>query len=69
MEYYARKKDFEKAYQYKIAVEQYDDSIRNVRSINSINEIDYRYNQDTTLLKRDIGSACHTDFHSYPSKE
>ena len=33
---------------------QYDDSIRNVRSINSINEIDYRYNQDTTLLKRDI---------------
>ena len=54
MEYYARKKDFEKAYQYKIAVEQYDDSIRNVRSINSINEIDYRYNQDTTLLKRDI---------------
>ena len=32
----------------------YDDSIRNVRSINSINEIDYRYNQDTTLLKRDI---------------
>ena len=51
---YARKKNFEKAYQYKIAVEQYDDSIRNVRSINSINEIDYRYNQDTTLLKRDI---------------
>ncbi len=35
-------------------MEQYDDSIRNVRSINSINEIDYRYNQDTTLLKRDI---------------
>lgn len=54
MEYYARKKDFEKAYHYKIAVDQYDDSIRNVRSINSINEIDYRYNQDTTLLKRDI---------------
>lgn len=54
MEYYAQKKDFEKAYQYKIAVEQYDDSIRNVRSINSIHEIDYRYNQDTTLLKRDI---------------
>ena len=54
MEYYAQKKDFEKAYRYKIAVEQYDDSMRNVRSINSINEIDYRYNQDTTLLKRDI---------------
>lgn len=54
MEYYAQKKDFEKAYQYKVTVEQYDDSIRNVRNINSINEIDYRYNQDTTLLKRDI---------------
>lgn len=48
------RKTLKKPYQYKIAVEQYDDSIRNVRSINSINEIDYRYNQDTTLLKRDI---------------
>lgn len=54
MEYYAQKGDFAKAYRYKIAVEQYDDSMRNVRYVNNINEIDYRYKQDTTLLKRDI---------------
>lgn len=54
MEYYAKKKDFAKAYRYKIAVEQYDDSMRNVRYVNNITEIDYRYKQDTTLLKQDI---------------
>lgn len=35
-------------------VEKYNDSIRNERHMNSIAEIDYRYRQDTTLLKRDI---------------
>lgn len=33
---------------------QYDDSMRNLRHINNITEIDYRYRQDTTLLKRDV---------------
>lgn len=54
MEYYAQKGDFAKAYRYRMAVEQYDDSMRNVRYVNNIAEIDYRYKQDTTLLKRDI---------------
>lgn len=54
MEYYAQKGDYANAYRYKIAVEQYDDSMRNIRYVNNINEIDYRYKQDTTLLKRDI---------------
>lgn len=54
MEYYAQIGDFDKAYHYKIAVDQYDDSMRNVRYVNNITEIDYRYKQDTTLLKRDI---------------
>lgn len=54
MEYYAQKQNFEKAYQYKLAVEKYDDSIRNIRNINNVNEIAYRYDQDTTLLRRDI---------------
>ncbi len=54
MEYYAQKKDFAKAYEYRLAVEKYDDSIRNIRNVNNIHEIDYRYNQDTTLLRRDI---------------
>ena len=35
-------------------MEKYNDSIRNERHMNSIAEIDYRYRQDTTLLKRDI---------------
>ncbi|MDO4163354.1 MAG: tetratricopeptide repeat protein [Bacteroides sp.] len=54
MEYYAQKGDFEKAYHYKSIVEEYDDSLRNVRSLNNIAEIDYRYSQDTILLKRDV---------------
>ena len=39
---------------YREMVEKYNDSIRNERHMNSIAEIDYRYRQDTTLLKRDI---------------
>lgn len=54
MEYYAQKKDFAKAYEYRVIVEKYDDSIRNIRNVNNIHEIDYRYNQDTTLMRRDI---------------
>lgn len=54
MEYYARKGDFTHAYRYRVAMNEYDDSMRNLRHINNIAEIDYRYRQDTTLLKRDI---------------
>lgn len=54
MEYYAQKGDFERAYRYRQAVEEYDDSMRNVRNLNNIAEIDLRYSQDTTLLKRDV---------------
>ncbi len=54
MEYYARKGDFAHAYHYRAAMNQYDDSMRNLRHINNITEIDYRYRQDTTLLKRDV---------------
>lgn len=54
MEYYERQGDWRKAYMYREMVEKYNDSIRNERHMNSIAEIDYRYRQDTTLLKRDI---------------
>lgn len=43
MEYYAQKGDYRHAYQYKVLVDAYDDSIRNVRSMNNIAEIDFRY--------------------------
>lgn len=54
MEYYVQKQDFKKAYYYREIVDKYDDSLRNVRNVSNIAEIDYRYKQDTTLLKRDI---------------
>lgn len=54
LDYYVQKKDFKKAYRYKEIVDQYDDSLRNARNVSNIVEIDYRYKQDTTLLKRDI---------------
>lgn len=54
MKYYGKVKDFAHAYQYQEIVRKYDDSLRNVRYQNSVTEIDYRYRQDTTLLKRDI---------------
>lgn len=54
MDYYVQKQDFKKAYYYREIVDKYDDSLRNVRNVSNITEIDYRYKQDTTLLKRDI---------------
>lgn len=54
MDYYTQKQDFKKAYYYREIVEKYDDSLRNVRNTSNITEIDYRYSQDTTLLKRNI---------------
>lgn len=57
MDYYAQKQDFKKAYHYKEIVEKYDDSLRSARNTSNIAEIDYRYSQDTTLLKRNVTIA------------
>ena len=54
MEYYLRQNDYRRAFHYKELVDKYNDSIRNERHLKSIDEIDYRYSQDTTLLKRDV---------------
>ncbi len=54
MEYYLRQNDYRQAFHYKVLVDKYNDSIRDERHVKSIDEIDYRYRQDTTLLKRDI---------------
>ena len=53
-ELYARKGDYEKAYAYSKLVQQYDDSLRNIKALNNIAEIDSRYRQDTLLLHRDV---------------
>lgn len=54
MEYYRKKGDYKNAFIYREIVDEYDDSLRNANHLNSIAEIDYRYRQDTTLLRRDI---------------
>lgn len=56
-DYYLRKQDYQKAYYYRSEAEAYNDSIRNVKILNNIAEIDARYRQDTILLKKDIHIA------------
>lgn len=53
-ELYARKGNFKQAYLYAKRVQLYDDSLRNIKALNNIAEIDSRYRQDTILLKRDV---------------
>lgn len=53
-ELYARKGDYKQAYLYGKRVQLYDDSLRNIKALNNIAEIDSRYRQDTILLKRDV---------------
>ncbi|MDR1381901.1 MAG: histidine kinase [Tannerella sp.] len=56
-ELYLRKQDFRNAWFYRSQAEAYDDSLRNIKVQNNIAEIDFRYSQDTTLLKKDIQIA------------
>lgn len=53
-ELYYKKKDYRKAYEFKDKADMLNDSLRNVKVRNSLAEIDFRYRQDTTLLKMDI---------------
>lgn len=53
-ELYYKKKDYRKAYEFKTKADMFDDSLRNVKVKNNLAEIDFRYKQDTTLLKKDI---------------
>ena len=53
-ELYARKGDYAQAYAYSKLVQQYDDSLRNIKALRNIAEIDSRYRQDTLLLHRDV---------------
>lgn len=51
---YRKKKDFAQAYYYRNQADLCGDSLRNMKIENSIRETDFRYRQDTTLLKKDI---------------
>jgi len=56
-ELYARKNDFKNAYQYRLKVNAYDDSLRNTKVRNNVAEMEMRYRQDTTLLRKDLRIA------------
>ena len=56
-DFYSRKQNYQKAYFYRKEAQAYDDSIRSVKVRNNIAEIDARYSQDTTLLRKDIHIA------------
>lgn len=53
-ELYYKKKEYRKAYECKAKADAFDDSLRNAKVKNSLAEIDFRYRQDTALLKKDI---------------
>ncbi len=53
-EFYDKKGDYKNAYKYRKEVDIYEDSLRNITVQNNIAEIEARYVNDTTLLKRDI---------------
>lgn len=54
---FLKKKDYEKAYQYREKADVCNDSLRSVKIRNNITETEFRYGQDTTLLKKDIKIA------------
>ena len=56
-ELYARKNDFKNAYSYRLKTDAYDDSLRNTKVRNNIAEMEMRYRQDTTLLRKDLRIA------------
>jgi len=51
---YASKNDFRKAYDFQEKLRLIDDSLRSQKTANVINELEIRYKQDTTLLKKEI---------------
>ena len=51
---YEKKNDYRNAYRYKTQADLYDDSLRNIKVQNNIAEMTFRYQQDTTVLKKDL---------------
>jgi len=51
---YEKKQDYKKAYQHQSLANTYNDSLRNTKIRNYIAETAFRFQQDTTLLRKDI---------------
>ena len=56
-ELYAKKSDYENAYKYRLKVDAHNDSLRNTQIHNKLAEIEMRFKQDTTLLRKDLRIA------------
>ena len=56
-QFYELKNDYQSAYQYKIKISAYDDSLRNMKVQNNITEMAFRYQQDTTVFRKDLQIA------------
>lgn len=54
---YQKQHNYKKAYHHKQIAEQLNDSLHNIKIQNNIAEIESRYRQDTTLLRKDIQLA------------
>ena len=55
--FYELKNDYSEAYQYKTKADAYSDSLRSMKVQNNILEMAFRYQQDTTVLKKDLQIA------------
>ena len=51
-QYYEAQKDYRRAYRHIKEVNRYDDSLRNVRTLNNIAEASFRYRNDTTIMAK-----------------
>lgn len=49
---YEAKGEYKKAYLYNQKMEEYDDSLRNLKIINMVSENDFRYKNDTTIVSK-----------------
>ena len=56
-ELYAKKNDFKNAYEYRLKADIINDSLRNTQVRNNIAEMEMRFRQDTTLLRKDLRIA------------
>lgn len=56
-EFYEKQGNYKEAYRLSQKASLYDDSLRNITIQNQVAEIDIRYRQDTTLLKKNIELA------------
>lgn len=54
MEYYEQAGNYKEALRLRKIVDQYDDSLRDFRNTENIRDLDYRYRQDTTLLRNNV---------------